>query len=212
MTTQINFPQVPFIGPDGYVSFEWQQWLLNPQVLEVIFQTAVGVPSGGTGLTSGTPGGVLAFLTSTTMASSGVLGADEIVLGGGAGAVPETLGDKGTSIEVLHGNAAGPPTFGPVVAADAPTLVPYTGATTGLNLGSQTLAAGNATLADITGTTLDVSGAAEVETIETDAPTGGAGVWRLGIANAVSPTSPNRTVTISIGGTTYYLAAKTTND
>ena len=30
--------------------------------------------------------------------------------------------------------------------------------------------------------------------------------------NVVSPTSPNRTVTINIGGTTYYLAAKTTND
>jgi hypothetical protein len=30
--------------------------------------------------------------------------------------------------------------------------------------------------------------------------------------NSVSPTSPNRTITISYGGTTYYLAAKTTND
>lgn len=30
--------------------------------------------------------------------------------------------------------------------------------------------------------------------------------------NAVSPTSPDRTVTIDIGGTTYYLHAKTTND
>ena len=30
--------------------------------------------------------------------------------------------------------------------------------------------------------------------------------------NTVSPTTPNRTVTIVIGGTTYYLAAKTTND
>jgi hypothetical protein len=30
--------------------------------------------------------------------------------------------------------------------------------------------------------------------------------------NTVSPTSPNRTVTIVISGTTYYLAAKTTND
>lgn len=30
--------------------------------------------------------------------------------------------------------------------------------------------------------------------------------------NTVSPTSPNRTVTIVINGTTYYLAAKTTND
>ncbi len=49
-------------------------------------------------------------------------------------------------------------------------------------------------------------------TIATAAPTGGAGAWKLGIANAVSPTSPNRTVTIDIGGTTYYLAAKTTNN
>lgn len=31
-------------------------------------------------------------------------------------------------------------------------------------------------------------------------------------ANAVSPTSPDRTITISYGGTTYYLHAKTTND
>lgn len=30
--------------------------------------------------------------------------------------------------------------------------------------------------------------------------------------NVVAPTAPNRTVTIVIGGTTYYLHAKTTND
>jgi len=30
--------------------------------------------------------------------------------------------------------------------------------------------------------------------------------------NSVSPTSPNRTITIDVGGTTYYLHAKTTND
>ena len=30
--------------------------------------------------------------------------------------------------------------------------------------------------------------------------------------NTVSPTSPNRTITMVIGGTTYYLHAKTTND
>jgi hypothetical protein len=39
------------------------------------------------------------------------------------------------------------------------------------------------------------------------------GELRIGnTVNTVSPTSPNRTVTIVIGGTTYYLAAKTTND
>jgi hypothetical protein len=30
--------------------------------------------------------------------------------------------------------------------------------------------------------------------------------------NSVSPTAPNRTLTVDIGGTTYYIAAKTTND
>lgn len=49
-------------------------------------------------------------------------------------------------------------------------------------------------------------------TITTVAPTGGAGVWKLGIANSVAPSSPNRTVTVEIGGTLYYLHAKTTND
>jgi lysophospholipase L1-like esterase len=48
--------------------------------------------------------------------------------------------------------------------------------------------------------------------LTTGAPTGGAGAWKYGIANTVSPTAPNRTVTIQIGATTYYLAAKTTND
>mgnify|MGYP003334124838 CR=1 FL=1 len=49
-------------------------------------------------------------------------------------------------------------------------------------------------------------------TVATAAPTGGAGSWKLGVANSVSPTSPNRTITIDIGGTTYYIHAKTTND
>jgi hypothetical protein len=48
--------------------------------------------------------------------------------------------------------------------------------------------------------------------ISTSAPTGGAGAWELGVANTVTPTAPNRTITIEIGGDVYYLAAKTTND
>jgi len=48
--------------------------------------------------------------------------------------------------------------------------------------------------------------------LTTSAPTGGAGAWELGVANTVSPTAPNRTITIEIGGTVYYLHAKTTND
>lgn len=40
----------------------------------------------------------------------------------------------------------------------------------------------------------------------------GTNAWTFGTANVVSPTSPNRTLTVTIGGTTYYIAAKTTND
>lgn len=39
-----------------------------------------------------------------------------------------------------------------------------------------------------------------------------AGKWKLGDANSVTPTSPNRTITIEIDGVAYYIAAKTTND
>jgi hypothetical protein len=49
--------------------------------------------------------------------------------------------------------------------------------------------------------------------LTTGAPTGGtAAKWKLGVAATVSPTSPNRTIEVDIGGTIYYLAAKTTND
>jgi hypothetical protein len=49
--------------------------------------------------------------------------------------------------------------------------------------------------------------------LTTGAPTGGtAAKWKLGVAASVSPTSPNRTIEVDIGGTIYYLAAKTTND
>jgi hypothetical protein len=49
--------------------------------------------------------------------------------------------------------------------------------------------------------------------IRTAAPTGGtAANWRLGTVATVSPTSPNRTIEVDIGGTIYYIHAKTTNN
>jgi hypothetical protein len=55
--------------------------------------------------------------------------------------------------------------------------------------------------------------ALESASLKTDAPTGGtSGTWKLGVAATVSPTSPNRTIEVDIGGTIYYLSAKTTND
>ncbi len=50
----------------------------------------LGVGNGGTGLTSGTSGGILAYTASGTLASSAALGANCIVYGGGSGVVPAT--------------------------------------------------------------------------------------------------------------------------
>lgn len=79
---------------------------------------ALPVANGGTGITSGTSGGVLYYSASGTLASSGALAASALLLGGGSGGAPTALGSLGTTSTLLHGNAAGAPTFGAVVAAD----------------------------------------------------------------------------------------------
>lgn len=82
------------------------------------FGTTVVVGEGGTGLTAGTSGGVPYFNSTSTMLSSGLLGANQVLLGGGAGVAPISLGSLGTTTTLLHGNAAGAPTFGAVVTND----------------------------------------------------------------------------------------------
>jgi hypothetical protein len=74
-------------------------------------QTGVNsVPFGGTGLASGTSGGVLGFTGATTLASSAALTASGVVLGGGAGATP-TSTSAGTNGQVLMGVTSSAPTF-----------------------------------------------------------------------------------------------------
>lgn len=74
---------------------------------------------GGTGTTSLTPHAVL--------------------LGNGSSALGGLVGSTNT---VLHGNTGADPTFSAVVAADAPTLVPYSGATGNVDIGKYTIAVG----------------------------------------------------------------------
>jgi len=83
-----------------------------------IFQAA-----GGTGLTvpTGTSGGVPYYAGTGTIASSGLLAANQLIMGGGAGLTPASIGSSGTSTQVLHGNAGGAPTFGQIVNADITT-------------------------------------------------------------------------------------------
>lgn len=80
--------------------------------------TDIAVADGGTGLSAGTSGGILGYTATGTLASSVALTASALVLGGGAGATPTPMASLGTTTTVLHGNAAGAPTFGAIVAND----------------------------------------------------------------------------------------------
>tara|TARA_R110000868_G_scaffold321826_1_gene582874 strand:+ start:261 stop:1364 length:1104 start_codon:yes stop_codon:yes gene_type:complete len=86
--------------------------------------TALPVANGGTGLTAGTSGGVLAYTATGTLASSTALAASALVIGGGAGAAPSTT-TTGTGVVtalgvntgtagafVVNGGALGTPSSG----------------------------------------------------------------------------------------------------
>jgi len=90
------------------------------------FTTGLGVAQGGTGLTSGTSGGVLYYSATGTLASSAALAANALVVGGGAGAAPSTV-TTGTGVVtalgvntgtagafVVNGGALGTPSSGTV--------------------------------------------------------------------------------------------------
>ena len=63
---------------------------------------------------SGTSGGIPYYSSTTTLAPSGLLTTNALILGGGAGTAPAPLGSLGTTTTVLHGNASGAPSFGAV--------------------------------------------------------------------------------------------------
>ena len=67
---------------------------------------AVTVAQGGTGLTTGTSGGVLYFSAVGTLASSAALAASALVIGGGAGVAPATT-TTGTGVLTALGVAVG---------------------------------------------------------------------------------------------------------
>ncbi len=86
---------------------------------------AVTVAQGGTGITSGTSGGIPYFSSSSTIASSSALTANALLLGGGAGGTPTNVASLGTTTTLLHGNAAGAPTFAAAsLTADVSGILP----------------------------------------------------------------------------------------
>ena len=116
------------------------------------------VANGGTGLTAGTSGGVLAYTATGTLASSTALAASALVIGGGAGAAPSTT-TTGTGVVtalgvntgsagafVVNGGALGTPASGTVTNLTGTASINING-----TVGATTPAAGSFTTLSATG-------------------------------------------------------------
>lgn len=153
---------------------------------------------------AGTSGGIPYFSGATTWASSAALTANAIVLGGGAGSAPAVLASLGTTTTVLHGNAAGAPTFGAVsLTADVSGTLPIGNGGTGITVPSGTYTPSLTNVTNISASTayacqwmrindmVLVSGAVDVD------PTAAADT-RLGIS---LPVASNFGTFTNLGGT-----------
>jgi hypothetical protein len=170
------------------------------------------VANGGTGLTSGTSGGVLAYTATGVLASSGALAANNFVVGGGAGAAPSSTSLLALSAAVTTGNfvkAAG--------YADTVTALGNTG--TAINIDVTSGGVFTATLTGSCTFTLRYpvsSGASSFVLILTNDATPGRTVAFAGGTFRYPDGSVTRTTTANAtdiwffmtpdGGTTYYVS------
>lgn len=77
---------------DTLVNLAGTQTLTNKSLgASEVNSGTLAVANGGTNLASGTSGGVLGYTASGTLASSAALGANQVVIGGGAGATPTAI-------------------------------------------------------------------------------------------------------------------------
>jgi hypothetical protein len=94
-----------------------------------------GLAMSGTTLTASGSGG--------TVTHTGSLTADQLVLGNGSADI-KPLGSAGTTVQVLHGNAAGAPSFGAVsLTADVSGVLPTANGGTSVDIASAALPLGS---------------------------------------------------------------------
>ena len=114
------------------------------------------VAKGGTGLASGTSGGVLAYTATGTLASSAALAASALVIGGGAGAAPSTT-TTGTGVVTALGVNTG--TAGAFVVNGGALGSPSTvGTMPAFTLGGTVSGGGNQINNVVIGTTTPLAG------------------------------------------------------
>lgn len=157
---------------------------IGTQYIYRVGGTDVSVADGGTGLSSGTSGGIPFFSATNAMGSSALLAANQLIIGGGAGVAPSSLG-AGSANQVLIAGA--PPTFGFVGASNLATTIRDMFANVSWGTPS-----GSGTTRDVTATANNLAGAAI-----TSATT----VVMVIVSDSATDCSPSATATLSVAGT-----------
>lgn len=112
----------------------------------------VTVALGGTGLSIGVSGGVLGYTATGTLASSALLAAHAVTLGGGVGATPYTLSTLGSSGQVLtSAGASADPTWSAVATYLAGAGLTLTGSTFSITAPVTVALGGTGLLAGVSG-------------------------------------------------------------
>jgi len=175
------------------------------------------VANGGTGLTAGTSGGILAYTATGTLASSAALAANNVVVGGGAGVAPSSTSLLAISAAVTTGNY-----IKAIGYADTVTALGNTG--TAINLDVTSGGVFTATLTGNATITLRypvATGASSFTLILTNDATAGRTVAWAGGTFKYPGGSVTRTTTANAtdiwffftpnGGTTYYASIPMAN-